>query len=157
MSKKNNSINCNPGKSSKVKPLKFIFMSKIESKKVTINASAQKVHDFLINADNIQPLLPEGKYSEWKSDGKNCSFKIQNAYTIGLNFQSSTPNSLIIYNSATGSPFPFVLNIHLTESNGTSDAFLICDAQINPFLEMMVKGPLKNLFDYMADKLVTAV
>lgn len=132
-------------------------MSKIESKTVVVPASTDKVHDFLINADNIQKLLPEGKYSDWKSDGKNCSFKIQGAYTIGLNFQSSTPNSTVVYHSAAGSPFPFVLNIFLKESNDQTEGFLICDAQINPFLEMMVKSPLKNLFDYMADKLVTAV
>jgi carbon monoxide dehydrogenase subunit G len=132
-------------------------MSKIESKKVIVPAGADKVHDFLINTDNIQHLLPEGKFSDWKSDGKMCSFKIQGAYTIGLRYRESTPNSLVVFESTEGSPFPFTLNVHLNEQAGQTEAFQICDAQINPFLEMMVKGPLKNLFDYMADKLVTKV
>jgi hypothetical protein len=132
-------------------------MSKIESKKVIVPASADKVHDFLINTDNIYHLLPEGKFSDWKSNGKMCSFKIQGAYTIGLRFKESNPNSLVVFESTEGSPFPFTLNVHLNEQAGQTEAFQVCDAQINPFLEMMVKGPLKNLFDYMADKLVTKV
>ena len=86
-----------------------------------------------------------------------CSFKIQGAYTIGLRFRESTPNTLVVFESTEGSPFPFTLNVYLAEQSGQTEAFQICDAQINPFLEMMVKGPLKNLFDYMADKLVTKV
>jgi carbon monoxide dehydrogenase subunit G len=132
-------------------------MTTIESKKVVVAAPAANVHDFLINTDNIQQLLPEGKITEWKSDGKMCSFKIQGAYTIGLRLISSTPNTSVVYESTEGSPFTFNLNVHINETAASSDAHLVCEANINPFLEMMVKGPLKNLFDYMADKLVTRV
>lgn len=132
-------------------------MSKIESKKVSVAAPAEKVYQFLQNTDNIKSLLPEGKFSDWKSDGNMCSFKIQGAYTIGLRLKESLPHTNVIFESTEGSPFPFTLNVHLNGQNGTTEGFLICDAQINPFLEMMVKGPLKNLFDYMADKLVKEV
>jgi len=56
--------------------------------------------------------------------------------------------------SGENSPFSFSLNIILTESDGTCDAQLLCEADINPFLKMMVEKPLNNLFDYMADRLV---
>jgi carbon monoxide dehydrogenase subunit G len=132
-------------------------MTTIESKKVMVASPAANVHDFLINTDNIHQLLPEGKITEWKSDGKQCSFKIQGAYTIGLRLINSTPNTSVVYESTEGSPFSFNLNVHLTETAGSTESYLVCEANINPFLEMMVKGPLKNLFDYMADKLVTKV
>jgi carbon monoxide dehydrogenase subunit G len=132
-------------------------MTTIESKKVVVASPAANVHDFLINTDNIQQLLPEGKITEWKSDGKQCSFKIQGAYTIGLRLIGSTPNTSVVYESTEGSPFSFNLNVHINETAGSCDTHLVCEANINPFLEMMVKGPLKNLFDYMADKLVTKV
>ena len=128
-------------------------MTTIESKKVVVAASAPQVFDFLTDMNNIEKLLPEGKYSDWKSDKTTCSFKVQNAYNIGLQFQSSDPHSGIRYQSTPGTPFPFTLRVDLEESEGKTGAQMVCDADINPFLQMIVKGPLKNLFDYMADRL----
>ena len=130
-------------------------MTRLESKQVIVNSDSQQVFDFLSDMNNIEKLLPAGKYSDWKSDGKSCSFKVQNAYNIGLKFHSSTPTTAVNYESGQGSPFPFTLKAALAESGGKSTAQLLCEAQINPFLEMLVKGPLKNLFDYMAERLTT--
>jgi len=128
-------------------------MTKIESKKVSVNAPAEQVFTFLSDMNNIEKLLPAGKYSDWKSDATSCSFKVQNAYNIGLKFHSSVPNSEIKYDSGHGSPFPFTLKATLKENGAKTDSHLVCEAEINPFLEMLVKGPLKNLFDHMADRL----
>jgi carbon monoxide dehydrogenase subunit G len=130
-------------------------MTKIESKKVSVPASASDVYTFLTNTDNIEKLLPKDKISSWTSDGKSCSFKVQSAYQIGLELTENTPNTNVRYKSTPGTPFPFNLNVVLNETDGKTEAQLLCDAEINMFLEMMVKGPLKNLFDYMADKLTT--
>lgn len=132
-------------------------MTKIESKSATVQLPAERVYSFLLDTNNIEKLLPPGKYSDWKSDGKTCSFKVQNAYNIGLTLVDSEPNKLVKYESTQGSPFPFKLNVTIDESGGTTTGQMLCEAQINPFLEMLVKGPLKNLFDYMADKLSTEI
>lgn len=132
-------------------------MTHIESESTSVQSPIADVHAFLSNMHNIEKLLPEGKYSEWKSDNDSCSFKIQNAYTIGLRIKSSKPHEEITYESTPGSPFPFTLAVQLKEANNQTTGQLVCDAQINPFLEMMVKGPLKNLFDYMAGKLPAAM
>ena len=132
-------------------------MTHIESQSTTVNAPIAEVHGFLCNMSNIEKLLPAGKYSEWKSDANSCSFKIQNAYTIGLAVKESQPFQTITYESSAGSPFPFTLKVELNESGTQTTGRLVCDAQINPFLEMMVKGPLKNLFDYMAQQLPSAM
>jgi carbon monoxide dehydrogenase subunit G len=131
-------------------------MTRIESKTATVNADAEKIFQFLSDLNNIEKLLPPGKYSDWKSDTQTCSFKVQSAYQIGLALKSSEPNHIINYSSTPGSPFPFELKVKLIEAVGKTTGQLICDAQINPFLEMLVKGPLKNLFDYMVDKLPEA-
>lgn len=131
-------------------------MATIESKKVIVNASSEKITSFLTNTDNIIKLLPESKISDWKSDGKTCSFKVQGAYNIGLSLVEAVGNK-IQFNSTEGSPFPFKLDVFLNEKEGSTEAYQICEAQINPFLEMMVKGPLKNLFDYMAEQLTKHV
>jgi carbon monoxide dehydrogenase subunit G len=128
-------------------------MTRIESKKVLVNASTEQTFGFLMDMNNIRLLLPEDKISNWQSDEKSCSFKIQNAYTISLEFKESTPHSAIVYSSGSGSPFAFTLNVSLKSIDGKTEAQQICDANINAFLEMMVKGPLTNLFDYMSEKL----
>jgi carbon monoxide dehydrogenase subunit G len=132
-------------------------MTHIESESTSVQAPIASVYEFLSNMDNIEKLLPEGKYSEWKSSGHSCSFKIQNAYTIGLEITGSNPHNEITYSATPGSPFPFTLKVQLSNSGSHTQGKLICDAQINPFLEMMVKGPLKNLFDYMAGRLPVAM
>jgi len=132
-------------------------MATIESKKVSVPSSAEQVFIFLSNTDNIYALLPQSKVTDWKSDGTTCSFKVQGSYNIGLRLKESTPHSKIVFESVEGSPFAFTLEVNMNESNGQTEVQQVCEASLNPFLEMIVKGPLKSLFDYMADKLVTEV
>jgi gliding motility-associated-like protein len=94
-------------------------MTKIESKKVVVASPAANVHDFLINTDNIQQLLPEGKITEWKSDGKQCSFKIQGAYTIGLRLINSTPNTSVVLTGTPSSGYSFTWSPTTGMSNST--------------------------------------
>lgn len=128
-------------------------MTIIESDVVIINADKAKVKDYILNADHLQSLLPEGKFTDWKSDGNSCSFRIQNAYTIGLELSSSPDDEDVVYRSASGSPFEFTLTAQLTPKNGSTEAKMICHADMNSFLEMIVKSPLRNLFNHMANKL----
>ncbi len=115
-------------------------MTHIESQSALVNASAENVYSFLCDMNNIEKLLPTGKYSDWKAEKDSCSFKIQNAYTIGLRIKESKPNEEITYESTAGSPFAFTLKVLLKESGSSTSGQLICDAQINPFLEMMVNA-----------------
>jgi carbon monoxide dehydrogenase subunit G len=131
-------------------------MAIIESNKVSVNASAERVYNFLSNMNNIQQLLPADKVSNWTSTDDACSFKVQGTYTIGLEKNGGTPHTVVGFKSGAGSPFPFDLTVHLQETNGTTEGHIVCDAQVNPFMEMIVKGPLKSLFDYMAHKLQSA-
>ena len=46
------------------------------------------------------------------------------------------------------------MNIELEQIDNSTDTQIICDADINPILNLIIGKPLKNLFDYMADRLV---
>ena len=129
-------------------------MTRIESKKVTVSASQQEVFEFLSDMNNYELLLPKKNISDWKSDEKTCSFKIQKTYKLVLEHVGGTEYSTVNIKSGEGSPFKFTLDVNLAEGP-TTEAQLICDADINPFLKMMVQKPLNNLFDYMADRIAT--
>ena len=117
-------------------------------------AEPAKVYAYLSDLRNFKELLPQDKISDWRGEEDNCSFKVQGGYKIGLQWDSGVEYSKIVLSSTSVSPFPFKLNILLEADDTGTNAQQICDADINPFLKMMVEKPLKNLFDYIADCLV---
>ena len=125
----------------------------IESDKVIVNAQRKEVFEFIADFNNIIQLLPQDKISDWQSTNDDCSFKIQNAAVIPLVKSSVDEFSKINIVSGEKAPFPFTLVVHLNEKGEGTEAFLIFEGDINPFLKMMVVKPLTNLFNYMANKL----
>ena len=128
-------------------------MTRIESKSVEIKKPAQDLYTFLQDMNNFHQLLPQDRISEWKSDGNSCSFKVQGAATIGLQLDGGTPPDHLRMKATERSPFPFTLDVHLNENNGTTEAWQVFNGEINPFIRMMVEKPLKNLFDHIADRM----
>ncbi|MBK9146183.1 MAG: SRPBCC family protein [Flavobacteriales bacterium] len=128
-------------------------MTTIESKKVTIAKPAAELHAFLQDMNNFQQLLPTSRISDWQSDGKSCSFKVQGAATIGLALDGGEAPSLVKMKATERSPFPFTLDVHLNEANGTTTLHQVFNADLNPFIKMMVEKPLGNLFDHIVERM----
>ena len=129
-------------------------MTRIESKHVDIARPPQDLYAFLQDMNNFQQLLPQDRISDWKSDGTSCSFKVAGAATIGLQLDGGTPPEHIRMKSTDRSPFPFTLDVHLQGGSGTTQAYQVFEADLNPFIKMMVESPLRNLFDHIADRMV---
>lgn len=130
-----------------------VDMTTIESKKVDVNAPVQEVFEYLGDMNNFKDLLPMDRISNWESDTDYCSFKVQGTYTIRLDMNGAEAPNKIFLKSGEGSPFAFDLNIHLNEAGEATNAYQVCEADLNPFIKMMVEKPLRNLFDYIADQL----
>ena len=128
-------------------------MTHIESKKVEIAKPAQELYAFLVDMNNFQQLLPQGRISEWQSDGTSCSFKVQGAATIGLMVNGGEAPGHLKLKATERSPFPFDLDVYLKEADGTTTAWQEFNADLNPFIKMMVEKPLQNLFDHIADRM----
>ncbi|HRH37110.1 MAG TPA: hypothetical protein PK760_02120 [Flavobacteriales bacterium] len=128
-------------------------MTKIESKKVEITKPATALYTFLEDMNNFEQLLPAGRISEWQSDGKSCSFKVQGAATIGLMVDGGEAPGHLKLKATERSPFPFTLDVFLTGTNGTTTVWQEFNADLNPFIKMMVEKPLQNLFDHIADRM----
>ncbi len=126
----------------------------IESKQVNVANNQKEVFDFLADLNNFKLLLPQDKISNWKSDTKSCSFKVNGMATIALIHESATENSAHHIVSGPESPFPFKLDIFVNADGDNSIAYNKFTGEINPFLKLMVEKPLSNLFNYIADRLV---
>jgi len=129
-------------------------MTTIESKKVAIAKPAAELYAFLQDMNNFEQLLPSSRISEWQSDGKSCSFKVQGAATIGLALDGGLAPSLVKMKATERSPFPFTLDVHLNENAGVTTLHQIFNADLNPFIKMMVEKPLGNLFDHIAERML---
>ncbi|MNU79871.1 Carbon monoxide dehydrogenase subunit G (CoxG) [compost metagenome] len=120
----------------------------------TVNASAQKVFEFLSDSKNIEHLLPGDKISDFQSDENGCSFKAQGGIVISLLYVSKEPNTKIHMQSGDKAPFSYTLSILLKESGENScEGHIEFEANINMFMKMMVEKPLTSLFVVMTKNL----
>ncbi|MGY6561309.1 MAG: hypothetical protein ACXITV_04325 [Luteibaculaceae bacterium] len=129
-------------------------MTEIESKKVLVKATDKEIYDFLINLENFFELLPQDKISDWQATATECVFKVSGAVTVSLQHKELTAYNKIVLSGNEKAPFSYELHIFLEQqSDGSTLAWQVVKADINPFMKMMVEKPLKNLFDFVADKL----
>lgn len=125
---------------------------KLDSNKVTVKAGKEEIKTFLADSNNLIHLLPKDNISDFKSSVEECSFKVQGGIIISL-IQDGQEDDKLFLKSGEKSPFPFKLTINLAESNTETEGHIHFDGEVNMFLKMMVEKPLKNLFNYMSDKL----
>lgn len=128
-------------------------MTRIESEKGHLKTNPKAVYQDLRNLNNLKKYLPADKISDWESDAQTCSFKVMGTYVIGLKFSKNSTEEHIVLVATDKSPFPFTINLHVNpQDENHSIAKIICDAELNMMLKMMVIKPLKDLFDYIIKK-----
>ncbi|MNK35463.1 hypothetical protein D3C87_539900 [compost metagenome] len=119
-----------------------------------VNASIQRVFEFLSDARNIEHLLPQDKISDFQADEKGCSFKAQGGIVIPLLYVSKEPFTKIQMESGEKAPFKYTLSIILKETGPeTCEGHMEFEANINMFMKMMVEKPLTSLFVVMTKNL----
>ena len=127
-------------------------MTRIESEKIKLNKSSKEVFDFLSNFNNFQKLMPE-QVINWTSNDNECNFTIKGMASLGMKYDSKTPNSEIKIKPNGKVPFDFDLNAFLNDTEQGSEAQLVMNADLNPFLKMMAEKPLKKFLDMLVNKL----
>ncbi len=125
---------------------------KLDSNKVKVKAKKEEIKTFLSDSNNLIHLLPQDSISDFKSSVEECSFKVQGGIIISL-IQDGQEDDKLFLKSGEKSPFPFKLTINLEECDSVTIGYINFDGEVNMFLKMMVEKPLKNLFNYMSDKL----
>jgi carbon monoxide dehydrogenase subunit G len=129
-------------------------MSKrIESEKVTINSSPEKIFNFIGNFDNFSALLPE-KVENWQSTGDSCSFEVKGLATLGLRITERIPFTKVSMTGEGKLPFDFTLAAIMHETSlQQSEVQLIIDSDMSQFIAMMAANPLKDFINALVNKL----
>ena len=97
--------------------------------------------------------MPE-QIINWHSTPDQCSFTIQGMADLGMRIKDRKPFSSIIIESEGDVPFDFELICNLNELHQNhTEAQLIFNAQLNPMMQMLAKGPLQNFVNILVNKL----
>lgn len=129
-------------------------MGKIESKITKSEHSDEKLYAFVTDFNNFGSLIPEDKIKNWQSDVDSCSFTIDGIGSAGLKIIEKEPNNLVKITSEGSSPVNFLMWIQLKKvgENDTRIKITI-DPQINMMMMTMVKKPLKEFVDMLAERM----
>ena len=117
----------------------------------------KKCIEYLCDLNNYRFLLPKDKINNWQSSNNFCIFSIQKVYTLEI-VKDSYDYDQILLKSGAKSQFKFRIKIKIQKmSLNICNAQIICEADVNPILKVMVGKPLNELFNYMAHNIENAI
>ncbi|APX99881.1 hypothetical protein CLV86_2155 [Lacinutrix venerupis] len=129
----------------------------LESKKVTLNKSAEDAFNFLNNVKNFETLMPENISKFEILDEDKFLFALKGMPEIVLKKKETVPHSKIILGAAGGKlDFSLIANITEIDSN-TSEVQLNFQGEFNAMMAMMIKGPISKFIDTLAGNMTVAV
>ncbi|HBH06751.1 MAG TPA: hypothetical protein DDX92_09125 [Flavobacteriales bacterium] len=132
-------------------------MATIKSETVKIDKPLNEVFDFLRDLNNLEKLMPHDRIDNWESTAEECRFTIKGLAGIGMEKTGEDERGKIRMTSKGKNPFDFVLDVDMNEVEGGTEAQLIFDGKMNPFMKAMVDKPLKNFFNHLASQLKSQV
>jgi len=128
-------------------------MSEFESKKVLLNADRTAVYSFLSDFRNFNQLIP-AQAKDWEATADSCSFKAEGAGQVKLRYKSRS-HDLIEIEPEMNLPVPgsIVLFVKLDDKLPKTMAMVGANVDVPVMFSMMLKRPLKNMVDMIAQAL----
>ena len=127
-------------------------MTTFESDQHSINAGADVISEFLSNMEHLKHLLPLDRIENLKLSREEASFKIKGLAEINITLDKHS-NEQVIYRNATEKPFPFDLEVKISNSAENPSCQVFFHAEVNNFMGMMMKTPLTNFLNALAKNL----
>ena len=123
----------------------------LESKKTVINKSQKEFFDFLCNLKNFEQLMPENT-DKFEVDGDSFIFSLKGMPEIRLVVKEKNEFDKITLGAAS-SKLNFSLTAIINEVSSTScETQLLFVGDFNPMMAMMVKIPLQNFINTLAEQ-----
>ncbi|MEA1877998.1 MAG: SRPBCC family protein [Bacteroidota bacterium] len=130
-------------------------MTDIVSKQGKIEASEEKLFEFLSDLRNLDSFIPHEKVQNWESDEESCSFTVPQVGQLSLRITAKEPHKMIKVEPEGGSTpfsFSFFVQIKQVDENDTRMK-LTLRAELNVMMKTMFAGPLKKGLDQIVDTL----
>jgi carbon monoxide dehydrogenase subunit G len=127
---------------------------KIESHTGAIPENEDKIFNFLSDFQNIESMVPKDNLNTWEFTKDSCKLGITGIGQIGLKIVDKEPNKLIKIISDSESAYKFTLWIQLKQlAEKDTRVKLTLQADLNLFLQAMVKNPLQQFVNTIVDKM----
>lgn len=129
----------------------------LESPKISVSKSPQKVFDFLSDVKNFETLMPENisKFEVLEND--KFLFALKGMPEIILQKKEVVPPNKIVLGAAGGKlDFSLIGNIVETGTD-TSEVQLEFTGDFNPMMAMMIKGPITKFIETLATNIPTVI
>ncbi len=125
----------------------------LESKKVTVNKSAEALCQFLSDVKNFEQLMPEN-ISKFEVIRENAFvFALKGMPEIALELKETLPPNKVVLGAISDKlPFTLTANIEALDSN-TSAAQLQFEGDFNAMMAMMIKGPISNFLETLSSNM----
>ncbi|RSK40624.1 SRPBCC family protein [Mangrovimonas spongiae] len=128
----------------------------LESPKVTVKQTPEKVFEFLSNVKNFEKLMPENTKFE-VLDSDSFLFALKGMPEIKLKKkETESPNKIVL--GAAGGKIDFSLTGDISQiNNEESDVKLTFNGDFNPMMAMMIKSPISNFIKTLAENIPNAI
>lgn len=129
-------------------------MLETESKTGLARGSQETVFNFLSDFRNFSGLIPKERLNDFEISQEKIRFSIPGLGKVGLVIRDKKPFSEINITATKDSTADFTLRVNIRETGkDQSEVKFNLKANLNIFLEMMAKVPLKQFVDLLADKI----
>ncbi|WP_338733178.1 SRPBCC family protein [Mangrovimonas cancribranchiae] len=128
----------------------------LESPKVTVKQTPEKVFEFLSNVENFEKLMPENTKFE-VLDSDSFLFALKGMPEIKLKKKDiESPNKIVL--GAAGGKIDFSLTGDISQINDEeSNVKLTFNGDFNPMMAMMIKSPISNFIKTLAENIPNAI
>ncbi len=125
----------------------------LESNKVTVNKSATEVFNFLTKVENFEQIMPESKQKFEVLSDVRFLFQLKGMPEIVLEQKDQEAHSKVILGAAS-EKLPFTLTATINEVEaGKAETQLLFDGEFNAMMAMMIKNPIQNFINSLAENL----
>jgi carbon monoxide dehydrogenase subunit G len=125
-------------------------MTRIEIDKREVHTSQQNVFDFLSDCRNYEELMPDS-VTHWEATADSCTLQMKMLPKISMQISEKVPSSSVFIKGS--GPFDFTLTIHIDATGeGKCQSGMVFEADINPFMKVMIEKPMGSFFGYMTKK-----
>lgn len=127
----------------------------LQSKKVEVNLSKEKLHLFLQKVENYEQLMPEDRAKFEVIRDNAFVFGLKGMPDIALEIKdTSNPDKIVL--GAISEKLPFLLTADLEEiAEGKTTANLQFEGKFNPMMAMMIKNPISRFLETLIENMST--
>ncbi len=123
---------------------------KLNSKKVTVQKSADELCDYLADVKNFENLMPENISKFEVLNEKAFIFALKGMPEIALEVKEvEKPNKVVLGAMSDKIPFTLIIDIEAISENSSS-VELLFSGEFNTMMAMMVKGPISKFIETLA-------